>query len=155
MAHRIDFPLDWYYTSRMSEAGRYFSAHHEKTEQEVYHIVPQMLGEILDLVPELDGFVIGGSYAAGTWKEGDDVDVDLIYSDVMFSGRGSDEIIEIFKSCESRWNITIEVRGRLVSPDIDPRIAFETYRPGTPYVVRSEEVALYWGLINGKEVNRF
>lgn len=133
----------------MFEAGSYFSGNHEKTEQEIYQIVPDMLGEILDLVPELDGFVIGGSYAKGTWEPGDDVDVDLVYSD-LYTGSRREEIMEIFRLCEARWNAMIHVRARLISPDIDPRIARKTYRPNTPYVVRSEEVALRWGLMEEK-----
>lgn len=138
----------------MARSEVYLVAHHDKAEKEIYQRVPDFFGRILDEYPDLDAVAIGGGYAAGYWKEGDDVDFDLLWSgylgDEMFLdirakllvsraqsiiGKGSKEGLRL------HWRRAPWVRG-IFSPESIER----SRREKTPYVARDEDSVVFWRL---------
>ena len=121
--------------------------HNNAGENPIYQKIPDMLAQLLDEIPEVQGFAIGGSYASGTWTESDDVDIDVLFNNMPDSDRYytiKDDIRVFFM----KRGIIIQIRAPLAKTLITETMRRDIYarHPGTPFVVRNENVANDWGL---------
>jgi len=91
------------------------------------------------------GFSIGGSYAKGTWCEGDDVDMYLLYDDYPYPPEQSDIILYAVRWAFTLQNLEVEVMP-LAFNAMDRNFLLGLIRPQTPYVVRSSQIAEKWQL---------
>lgn len=133
-----------------SESGHvveYSMAHHDKGEHAVYKVVPQILVGALDDLHLFEGFAIGGSYANGRYKDGDDVDIDVFFDNYPDLAQNQ----MLLKELKRRFavdGLTAEVRAPLAKSALPEHLRKSLYEPhpNTPFVVRNIQVANEWGL---------
>lgn len=126
----------------MSEKYEY--RHHEGRHR-VYSIVPEILISILDQHQEVEGIAIGGSYASKKYRDGDDIDIDLLYLSYPTMERAS-EIKADVESSFGGQGLSCHVRAPLASNSISESMRVNLHRKNTPFIVRNETVARAWGL---------
>lgn len=137
------------YSSESREAVEYSMAHHDKGEHAVYRLVPNILVDILRDLPLFEGFAIGGSYANGRYKKGDDIDLDVLFENYP-DPVDQQELLQELRRRFTINDIPVEVRAPLAKSALpEPlRIGLYEHHPNTPFVVRTEQVAKDWGLIS-------
>jgi predicted nucleotidyltransferase len=122
---------------------------HDKSEQEIYRRIPPILKALLNKYPQLDGFVIGGSYASGSYQNGDDIDIDLLYPsypDILNKQRLEEDIHLRFQLNQLKAHIRAPLAASTL-PEHMRRSMYERH-PETPFVVRNQNVAAIWGLVS-------
>jgi len=124
-----------------------YNAEHHRNMHEIYSLVPQVLSRVLRTLDPVEGFVIGGSYAKGTYRTGDDIDFDTL----LGSNWNINELEDIRYIIEQEFNknnMLPDLRAMLKRSSIDRSLRQSLYsrHPNSPYVVRSPEVANAWGL---------
>lgn len=120
---------------------------HSKGEHPVYQIVPQLMQELLEQLRVIDGFVIGGSYASGRYKDGDDVDFDVLFATYPPALDRRILYREIERSFKTRGFVA-EIRAplaRLILPERMRKTLYSEH-PNSPFVVRDISIARDWGL---------
>jgi len=120
----------------------------QKGTQEIYHLVPSILRALLNEYPQLDGFVIGGSYASGSYKNGEDVDMDLLFSSHPENHKRQQIEADILSRFQLN-RLKADIRAPHATDDMSEVMRKSMYKchPQTPFVVRNQLVAHAWGLI--------
>lgn len=125
---------------------KYEYKHHEGRHR-VYSIVPRILTSILDQNQEIEGIAIGGSYASKKYRDGDDIDVDLLYLSYPQMDRAAQIKTDVELSFRNQ-GLPCHIRAPLAADSISEsmRVTLYSKHLDTPFIVRSETVARAWGL---------
>jgi len=123
--------------------------YHDKSDHEIYKVVPPIMLTLLHDYPQLGGFVIGGSYANGQYMSGDDIDADVIFDSYPDSWQRKIGIEDEIRQLFMQNNLTLYIRLSLATDTIPSKYRLETYKehPNSPYIVRNKDVAKAWGLV--------
>ncbi|MCR4263389.1 MAG: hypothetical protein NUV98_01560 [Candidatus Roizmanbacteria bacterium] len=126
----------------------YAVEHHDKKRDDVYSLVPLAMCGILKILEPIEGFVIGGSYAKGTYKFGDDIAFDVLLENECKMQDVSDFLAYIEEEFNIR-NIVPDIHAVLSRSSVDARLRKSIYsrHPNTPFVTRTFDVAQEWGLL--------
>jgi|GEM_PF-3073158 len=60
----------------------FYIENHDKAEHPIYQLVPEVSQILLEEIPSIAGIVFGGTYAVGSYKDGDIVNVNVIYDSI-------------------------------------------------------------------------
>lgn len=126
----------------------YIQGFHRKGKHNIYSEVPSVMTRLLDSMPIIEGFVIGGSYACGRFQSGDDVDFDVLFETYPDPVNMQILLRRIAREFRNQ-RIIPEIRAplaRLALPDQMRQTLYNAH-PETPYVVRRLDVIASWGLM--------
>lgn len=140
---------------------------HDKALGNVYQTVPNLCTQLLSTsnFASIEGFVFGGSYAAGTYQVDNDIDADMLFeklpgidtlrilvmtSMAFFAENGLELQI---RGCVDRTGSQVTFyRNPLEKPlvysekDLRRLTKLYTVHPNSPFVTRSDDVVEYWHL---------
>jgi predicted nucleotidyltransferase len=126
----------------------YLESHPENSANPIYSLVPPIMKALLNENPEIHGFALGGSYAAGNYQKADDIDFDILYESYPQRERKEEieaSIVELF----TLNNLSAHIRAPLAANALPDNMRSGMYmkHPNTPYVVRDRATAEKWGLL--------
>jgi|SRR3989344_3350212 len=125
--------------------GEFLFRHHEG-QHRVYSLVPQLAGQVLGRNEDLMGIAFGGSYAGKKYKEGDDVDMDLLFRSSPTRPR-LEEVRTDIASTFAAEGLPVHIRAPLASETIAMSMRVTLYHhPNTPFITRNSNIAKDWGL---------
>lgn len=121
------------------------SRERNRRSEQVYSLVPGLLQGILDQYQEVSGFVLGGSYAAGKYNPGDDIDMDILYEN--YPTRQWEIYHSVMNTFEGNGLIA-HIRGNFAKSSMSDHFRKQQYarHPNSPHVLRNLQVAKDWGL---------
>jgi hypothetical protein len=125
----------------------YLSAHHDKSSHPAYVMVPKIAAFVMRSMPDVTGFVFGGSYANGKYAWGEDIDFDLLL-DAYPVGFNRDLVSFPIRRAFNQQAFNAHLRAPLAANSISESLRVSTYdkHPNSPYVVRDSQILKLWGL---------
>ncbi|MBI3985143.1 MAG: nucleotidyltransferase domain-containing protein [Candidatus Levybacteria bacterium] len=128
----------------------YIAGYHNKSRHSIYLTVPTILAALLTSIPSIDAFTLGGSYAKGTYEDGEDIDLDIIFNGGEWqTGWGSRRYRRVTAAFR-RSGLTVDIRATIKSELLTPSERSHYYRmhSQSPFVARDSHVVEEWKLEN-------